>query len=69
MTERLTAVDASTLRYEVTIDDPTTWTAPWTAVTTWKRSADRMFEYACHGSRISTPHWPLTDLFDGAAHR
>jgi hypothetical protein len=53
LTERLTPVDANTLRYEVTVDDPTTWTAPWTAVTTWKRSADRMFEYACHEANYS----------------
>lgn len=53
LTERLTPVDANTLRYEVTVDDPTTWTAPWTAVTTWKRSADQMFEYACHEANYS----------------
>ena len=28
--ERLTRVDAKTLRYQFTIEDPTTWTKPWT---------------------------------------
>ena len=30
MTERFTRVDARTLRYEVTVDDPRTWSKPWT---------------------------------------
>jgi hypothetical protein len=46
--ERLRLLDARTLEYRATVDDPTTWTRPWTAVTTWKRSNDRIFEYACH---------------------
>ena len=33
---------------QITIDDPTTWTKPWTAVIRLKRSAERLFEYACH---------------------
>ena len=59
--ERLALIDADTIRYEVTVDDPTTWTRPWTAVTTWKRSSERMFEYACHEANYS-----LTDILRGA---
>ena len=59
--ERLAAVDADTIRYEVTVEDPTTWTRPWTAITTWKRSSERMFEYACHEANYS-----LTDMLRGA---
>ena len=61
LTERLTLVAAETLRYEATVDDPTIWTRPWTAVTTWKRSADQMFEYACHEANYS-----LTGILRGA---
>src|SRR5262249_35861624 len=30
LTERLTRVDAKTMRYEATVSDPRTWTRPWT---------------------------------------
>ena len=46
--ERLTRVDANTLRYQFTIDDATTWTKPWTAEYTWPKTGDLMYEYACH---------------------
>ena len=37
------------LQYEVTIDDPKTWTAPWKVSFPLKRDQDyQMFEYACH---------------------
>jgi hypothetical protein len=38
----------STLRYEVTADDPQTWTRPWTAALDMAPQPDGMFEYACH---------------------
>ena len=47
--ERFTPVSASVLQYQVTIDDPKTWTAPWKASFPLKRDQDyQMFEYACH---------------------
>jgi len=46
--ERLTRVDARTLRYQFTVEDPTTWTKPWTAEYTWPATDDLMYEYACH---------------------
>ena len=48
VTERFTAVDADTLRYEFTVDDPDTWTRPWTAVVRMTRSHTPIYEYACH---------------------
>ncbi len=48
MVERFTRVDADTLTYEVTFDDPATWTRPWTATVLWKKSRGQIFEYACH---------------------
>jgi hypothetical protein len=48
VTERLTRVDANTLRYRFTIDDPSTWTAPWTAEAPMTKSVGPIFEHACH---------------------
>jgi hypothetical protein len=37
------------IAYEVTVDDPTVWTKPWTAALTLARQPDdSLFEYACH---------------------
>jgi hypothetical protein len=36
------------LRYEVTVDDPHTWTKPWTAALELEPQSEGMFEYACH---------------------
>ena len=46
--ERFTRVAPDRIDYEITIDDPTTWTKPWTAVIRLKQSTERLFEYACH---------------------
>ena len=46
--ERFTLVGAHRLRYEFTLEDPDTWTRPWTAVVPMKRTPGPMFEYACH---------------------
>ena len=48
LVERYTRVDSDTLNYEVTVTDPSTWTQPWTVLIPLKRSADAVFEYACH---------------------
>ena len=46
--ERFTLVGADTLGYEFTLEDPDTWTRPWTALVPMKRTPGPMFEYACH---------------------
>jgi hypothetical protein len=46
--ERFTRTDANTLLYEFTVDDPTMWTRPWTAVIPMSKSEDPIYEYACH---------------------
>ena len=48
LTERLTLVDADTLRYEYTVEDPTTWTRPWTGQQFLTRTSTPLYEYACH---------------------
>ncbi len=48
LTERFSLLDADTLLYRFTIDDPTAFTRPWSVEMTMTRSADRLYEYACH---------------------
>ena len=49
LTERFTRLDADTLRYEVRVDDPETWTRPWTVAFPLTRDPGyTMYEYACH---------------------
>ena len=47
-TERYTRTGPDILRYEFTVEDPTTWASPWTAVLNYTRSDDPIYEYACH---------------------
>jgi hypothetical protein len=57
LTERFTRPDHDTLRYEVTVDDPATYSRPWTAVTTlsWVPDAD-IDEYFCDDNNKETEH-------------
>ena len=49
MVERFTRIDAKTIQYEATIDDPKTWTGPWRVSFPLTRDDDYGFyEYACH---------------------
>ena len=49
LVEWFTLVDANTLNYQVTIDDPKTWTKPWTMAFPLRRDSNyTLFEYACH---------------------
>jgi hypothetical protein len=46
--ETFTPVSAREIRYRVTVTDPVVYSRPWTAETSYIRTTDRMFEYACH---------------------
>ncbi len=48
LTERFTPVSASVLLYEYTIDDPATFTKPFTVAISMRATDDQIFEYACH---------------------
>src|SRR5581483_4765061 len=48
LVERFTRVDADTIEYQITMDDPTVWTSAWTARFPMRRVHDRIYEYACH---------------------
>jgi hypothetical protein len=56
ITERFTRVDKTTLDYEFTVDDPTTYSYPWSAKWPWKSMDARgqmIYEYACHEDNYS----------------
>jgi len=48
LTERFKRLDAGTLLYQFTVNDPETFTKPWTVEIPVTRSEGPMFEYACH---------------------
>ena len=48
ITERFTLTGPETLEWAITVNDPGTWTKPWTASIPLKRTEDAIFEYACH---------------------
>ena len=49
--ERYKRIDANTLSFQVTIEDPTTWTRPWTAIQELKKNSEQknqVYEGGCH---------------------
>ena len=56
VTERFTRVDAETIRYEFTVDDPTTWARPWSAEIPMVTTEGPMYEYACHEGNHDIRH-------------
>ena len=48
LTERFTRVSDDTLLYEYTVDDPATFTQPFTVALPMRQSANLIYEYACH---------------------
>ncbi len=49
MIETFTIEDENTLRYTLTVEDPKTYTAPWTVAFPYIRDDEyRQYEYACH---------------------
>jgi hypothetical protein len=62
LTERFTRVEAGTIDYEATIDEPQTWVRPWKVAFPLKRD-DRfpLYEYACHEG-----NYAMKDILAGA---
>jgi hypothetical protein len=50
--ERFTRTGPESLKYEVTVDDPATWTKPWTSMIPLGHSKDAIYEYACHEGNL-----------------
>ncbi|MBI3261698.1 MAG: hypothetical protein HYZ58_00935, partial [Acidobacteria bacterium] len=65
LVERWTRLDADTLEYAVTIDDPITWTRPWTVKQELKKQSDKAnhiyYEPRCHEG-----NYGLVGLLSGA---
>ena len=53
LTERFTLVGPAKLLYEYTIDDPESFTKPWSVAVPMKKTDEPMFEYACHEGNYS----------------
>jgi hypothetical protein len=57
LVERFTPVGPNTMQWAVTIDDPKTWTRPWTfAMNLTKDETQLPFEYACHEGNYGMPN-------------
>src|SRR5579863_613054 len=59
--ERFTRTDADTIRYQFTVDDPETFTKPWTAEIPMRKTQGPIYEYAC-----SEGNYSLADILKGA---
>ena len=46
--ERFRRVSADKILYQFTVDDPTTWTRPWSAEIPMMQTEGPLYEYACH---------------------
>ena len=62
LVERLTRVAPDTINYEITLDDLTTWTKPWTAIVRLKQSQSQLYEVACHEGN----HFTMEGILAGA---
>ena len=58
VTERFTRVGPELLQYEYTLDDPSTWTMPWTARLFMRPAPGTgvLYEFACHEGNYAIEH-------------
>jgi hypothetical protein len=59
--ERFTRIDENTIVYRFTVDDPGTWTRPWSGELLMRKTKGPIFEYACHEG-----NYGLMDILAGA---
>jgi hypothetical protein len=64
LTERLRRVDAETLEYSFTVNDPATFTRPFTGILPLRRSNEPLFEFACHEG-----NYAMKNMLAGARHK
>jgi hypothetical protein len=63
LVERFTRVDAGTIDYRFTVEDPTTWTTPWTVAYPIVKTDGPIYEFACHEG-----NYGLRDILTGARY-
>jgi len=63
LVERFTRLDADTIEYRFTLDDPTTWTKPWTVAYPIVKTDGPIYEFACHEG-----NYGLRDILTGARY-
>jgi hypothetical protein len=54
--ERFTRVSADRILYQFTVDDPNTWTKPWSAEIPLTQTRGPLYEYACHEGNYGLTH-------------
>ena len=64
VTERFTRTAADKILYKFTIDDPTTFTRPWSGEVPFNRINDLIYEYACHEG-----NYALSNILSGERAR
>jgi hypothetical protein len=63
LVERFTRLDAGTIEYRFTLEDPTTWTTPWTVAYPIVKTAGPIYEFGCHEG-----NYGLKDILTGARY-
>ena len=64
VTERFTRTGPDQLLYKFTIEDPTTFTAPWSGEVPFNRTDELIYEYACHEG-----NYALSNVLSGERNR
>jgi len=61
--ERFSAINKDTIRYQFTVEDPTTWDKPWSAELDMPRVKGPIYEFACNEGNLG-----MADTLSGARH-
>ena len=71
LVEHFARIDADSIEYRITVEDPTTFSQPWTAVIPITRLADgtQIYEYACHEGNYAIPNLLSGARADAAARQ
>ena len=64
LTERFHRADEGTILYRFTVEDPTTFTAPWSGELPFVKLKELIYEYACHEA-----NYALSNILSGERQR